>query len=33
MQRQTQPVTRETLLEEANKIMSEHEDLDRKSVV
>ncbi|NUU66587.1 YciN family protein [Enterobacteriaceae bacterium BIT-l23] len=26
MQRQTQPVTRETLLEEANKIMSEHED-------
>ncbi len=26
MQRQTQPATRETLLEEANKIMREHED-------
>ncbi|MTD39582.1 DUF2498 family protein [Erwinia sp. CPCC 100877] len=26
MQRQTQPITRETLLEEANKIMREHED-------
>lgn len=26
MQRQTQPATRETLLEEANTIMREHED-------